>query len=91
MKTTISLSTKRQVLNLVQNGNVFDTEVARKCGVSVSTVGRIRRGDIVVAKRINDNVRSVVKTMYDEGYSYASIIARTGVSESSIYRIGNAA
>ena len=39
---------KRKALILINTGVLFDTQVAELCGVSKSTVRRIRTGDIVV-------------------------------------------
>lgn len=44
----ITDATKRKVLTLLNTGVLFDTQVAALCGVSKSTVRRIRCGDIVV-------------------------------------------
>jgi uncharacterized protein YerC len=92
MKKTISLATKRTIFKMLDAGGMFDTDIARATGVSPGTVGRLRQSDARPApstKRIEDDVRAKVKRMYDAGYEYSSITKHTGVSKSSIYRIGN--
>lgn len=85
-------ATKQQITGMLRKGGLFDAEIARRAGVSCSTVGRIRQAGIRHStKPIAADVRAKVKRMYDAGYEYSSITQHTGVSKSSIYRIGNAA
>lgn len=78
---------RTECLQMLEDGATAKA-VSRAKGISVNTLRRWRKekGILITGKRF-DSQRVLVRKMLDEGLSVAKIVALSGVSRTSVYRI----
>jgi transposase-like protein len=89
MAKRISLTLQARIIRLAQTKTLYYPEIARKVGVSESTVDRILKRSGTKAKqlRISQEVEAQIIRLYDEGKSACQIEKQLGVGSTTVYRI----